>query len=73
MHDIRAIRDDPERYVRGWSARGLSGSAELVGQLLTQDAALRATQTALQDAQARRNELSKQIGMAKGRKDDAEA
>ena len=73
MHDIKAIRDEPERYVRGWSARGLSGSAELVGQLLTQDAALRATQTALQDAQARRNELSKQIGMAKGRKDDAEA
>src|SRR6185503_9828445 len=27
----------------------------------------------LQDAQARRNELSKQIGQAKGRKDDAEA
>ena len=73
MHDIKAIRDDPERYVRGWSARGLAGSAELVGQLLTQDAALRATQTALQDAQARRNELSKQIGMAKGRKDEPEA
>jgi seryl-tRNA synthetase len=73
MHDIKAIRDDPERYVRGWSARGVSGSAELVGQLLTQDAALRATQTALQDAQARRNELSKLIGQAKGRKDEAEA
>ena len=73
MHDIRAIRDDPERYVRGWSARGVSGAAELVGQILTEDAALRATQTTLQDAQARRNELSKQIGMAKGRKDDAEA
>ena len=73
MHDIRAIRDDPERYVRGWSARGLAGAADLVGKLLTLDAALRATQTGLQDAQARRNELSKLVGQAKGRKDDAEA
>jgi seryl-tRNA synthetase len=73
MHDIRAIRDDPERYVRGWSARGLSGSADLVGQILQLDASLRATQTSMQDAQARRNDLSKQIGQAKGRKDEAEA
>ncbi|HEY5410765.1 MAG TPA: serine--tRNA ligase [Caulobacteraceae bacterium] len=73
MHDIRAIRDDPERYVRGWSARGVADPADLVGKLLTLDAALRATQTGLQDAQARRNELSKQVGQAKGRKDDTEA
>ena len=73
MHDIKAIRDEPERYVRGWAARGLGGSAELVGRLLQLDAALRATQTGLQDAQARRNELSKLIGQAKGRKDDDEA
>ena len=73
MHDIRSIRDDPERYVRGWAARGLSASADLVGRILQMDAALRATQTGLQDAQARRNELSKLIGQAKGRKDEEEA
>ena len=73
MHDIRAIRDEPERYVRGWAARGLAGSADLVGRILQLDAALRATQTGLQDAQARRNELSKLIGQAKGRKDEDEA
>jgi seryl-tRNA synthetase len=73
MHDIRAIRDDPERYVRGWAARGVSESAQKVGDILKLDAGLRAAQTALQDAQARRNELSKQIGQAKGRKDEAEA
>ncbi len=73
MHDIRAIRDEPERYVRGWAARGLSGSADLVGRLLQLDANLRATQTGLQDAQARRNELSKLIGQAKARKDEDEA
>ena len=73
MHDIRAIRDEPERYVRGWAARGLAGSADLVGKILQLDAALRATQTGLQDAQARRNELSKLIGQAKARKDEDEA
>ena len=73
MHDIRAIRDDPERYVRGWSARGVADAADVVGRMLTLDAALRATQTGLQDAQARRNELSKQVGQAKGRKDETEA
>ena len=73
MHDIRAIRDDPDRYVRGWSARGVAGSADVVGRLLQLDAALRATQTGMQDAQARRNELSKLIGQAKGRKDEDEA
>ena len=24
MHDIRAIRDDPQAFDRGWAARGLS-------------------------------------------------
>jgi seryl-tRNA synthetase len=73
MHDIKAIRDDPERFVRGWSARGVADSAGVVGRLLQLDAALRATQTGLQDAQARRNDLSKLIGQAKGRKDEDEA
>ena len=73
MHDIRAIRDDPDAFVRGWSSRGVQGAAETVGQMLKLDAALRATQTALQDAQARRNEASKLIGQAKAKKDEAEA
>ena len=73
MHDIKAIRDDPDVYVRGWTSRGLTGAAEIVGDLLRLDADLRATQTALQDAQARRNEASKLIGQAKAKKDEAEA
>jgi seryl-tRNA synthetase len=73
MHDVRAIREDPDRYVRGWSARGVQDSAGIVGEALKLDAELRAAQTALQDAQARRNEASKLIGQAKGRKDEAEA
>ncbi|THD77742.1 MAG: serine--tRNA ligase [Phenylobacterium sp.] len=72
MHDIRAIRETPEPYEKGWDAKGLSGSA-VVKQILGFDATLRAAQTALQAAQAERNEASKKIGQAKAAKDEAEA
>ena len=58
MHDIRALREDPAPYVKGWDAKGLSGS-QLVAQITALDAALRAAQTAWQTAQAERNEASK--------------
>ena len=73
MHDIKAIRDDPDAYVRGWSARGAPDPAGAVERVLRLDAELRSIQTALQEAQARRNEASKLIGQAKARKDEAEA
>jgi seryl-tRNA synthetase len=73
MHDIRAIRESPETYVRGWGLRGVSNAGEVVGELLRLDEELRAAQTGAQTAQARRNELSKGIGQAKARKDEAEA
>ena len=72
MHDIRALREDPDLYKRGWDARGLSG-AEAVGRVLDMDANLRAAQTELQNTQAERNELSKAVGQAKAKKDEAEA
>lgn len=70
MHDIKAIRDNPDLYDQAWSAKGRSG---VTAEALALDATLRAAQTALQEAQSRRNDLSKQIGQAKGRKDEAEA
>ena len=70
MHDIRAIRDDPQAFDRGWAARGLSSQTPAI---LALDAELRAGQTELQTAQSRRNEASKLIGMAKARKDEAAA
>jgi seryl-tRNA synthetase len=70
MHDIKAIRDNPEAFDRQWSAKGRSGAAAEAVKL---DAQLRAAQTALQEAQAKRNESSKLIGMAKAKKDEAEA
>ncbi|MCA0355626.1 MAG: serine--tRNA ligase [Proteobacteria bacterium] len=70
MHDIKAIRENPEAYDRHWSAKGRSGAAAEAVKL---DAQLRAAQTSLQEAQAKRNESSKLIGMAKAKKDEAEA
>ena len=70
MHDIKAIRDNPEAFEAAWSAKGRSGAAAEAVKL---DAQLRAAQRALQEAQAKRNESSKLIGQAKARKDEAEA
>ena len=70
MHDIKAIRENPEAYDRHWSAKGRSGAAAEAVRL---DAELRAAQTTLQETQAKRNESSKLIGMAKAKKDEAEA
>ena len=73
MHDIRALRDDPAAYVRGWSSRGVADARAQVDAILDLDARLRAAQTAVQAAQAERNDASKQIGQAKAKKDEAEA
>ncbi|ATC24961.1 serine--tRNA ligase [Caulobacter vibrioides] len=70
MHDIKAIRENPKAYDRHWSGKGRSGAADEAVRL---DAELRAAQTTLQEAQAKRNESSKLIGMAKAKKDEAEA
>lgn len=70
MHDIKAIRENTEAFDRQWSAKGRSGAAAEAVKL---DAQLRAAQTTLQEAQAKRNESSKLIGMAKAKKDEAEA
>jgi seryl-tRNA synthetase len=73
MHDIKAIRENPQAFVQGWSRRGRETAQSDVDALLALDADLRAAQTAFQAAQSRRNEASKQIGMAKAQKDEAKA
>ena len=72
MHDIRLIRDDPQAFDAGLARRGLE---PLSAQILAADASVRALQTEIQAALARRNEASKLIGqaMAQGDKDKAEA
>lgn len=73
MHDIRAIRDNPEAFVAGWSSRGVDDAADVVALILALDVDLRAAQTRGQEALAKRNAASKAIGAAMGKKDMAEA
>ncbi|WP_122465541.1 serine--tRNA ligase [Brevundimonas lutea] len=73
MHDIKAIRDNPDAYVAGWSARGVEDARATVDRILELDQALRAAQTRGQEALAARNAASKAIGAAMSRKDMAEA
>ncbi|MGH6651275.1 MAG: serine--tRNA ligase [Sphingopyxis sp.] len=72
MHDIRLIRDNPQAFDAGLARRGIE---PLSAEILAMDASLRALQTGMQAALARRNEASKLIGqaMAQGDKDKAEA
>jgi len=70
MHDIKAIRDNPKAYDAAWAKRGLAPQSSAI---LAIDQRLRAAQTAGQEAQSKRNDASKLIGQAKGRKDEAEA
>ena len=70
MHDIRWIRENPEAFDRGLIRRGLE---PLSGKLLLLDERRRAAIAASEQAQARRNAASKEIGQAKAKKDEAAA
>ena len=70
MHDIRLIRDDPAAFDAALARRSLAPAA---AELLALDERRRATIAAAQEAQTRRNDLSKQIGQAKAQKDEARA
>jgi seryl-tRNA synthetase len=73
MHDIRAIRDDHHAFIAGLKRRGIADAQTVAEDILDRDHGLRALQTRLQQAQARRNEASKLIGQAKAKKDEAQA
>ena len=73
MHDIKAIRENPQSYVQGWSKRGRETAQSDVDALLSLDADLRAAKTAFETNQAQLKKLSGEIGKAKGQKDEARA
>ena len=62
MHDIRAVRNEPAAFDAALARRGL---APVSSELLAQDTERRAALTALQEKQARRNALSREIGQGK--------
>ena len=73
MHDIKAIRDGKDAFIAGLARRGIADAQTIAEEILDRDHGLRALQTRLQAAQARRNDASKLIGQAKARKDEAQA
>src|SRR5262245_32218107 len=69
MHDLRWLRDHPAEFDRGLLRRGLPPHSE---QILALDRAWRTAETAAQEAQARRNRVAREIGVAKKRGEDIE-
>jgi seryl-tRNA synthetase len=70
MHDIKSIRDNPQAFDAALKRRGL---VPLSASLLAIDEQRRSAILASEQAQARRNVASKEIGDAKKAKDDARA
>src|SRR6266480_3547866 len=70
MHDIKSIRDNPEAFDAALKRRGLKA---LSASLLDVDERRRAAILASEQAQARRNAASKEIGDAKKNKDEPRA
>jgi seryl-tRNA synthetase len=70
MHDIRFIRDNPDAFDAALKRRGLPAQAR---DLLAIDERRRSAIAKSEQAQARRNAASKEIGQAKAKKDEAAA
>jgi seryl-tRNA synthetase len=70
MYDIKWIRENPDTFDRGLKRRGLEPLAK---KLLALDEKRRAAITKFEQAQARRNAASKEIGDAKKAKDEGRA
>ena len=70
MYDIKWIREHPNAFDRGLKRRGLE---PLSKKLVALDEKRRAAITRFEQAQARRNAASKEIGDAKKAKDEAKA
>ena len=70
MHDLKWIREDPEGFDAALAKRGLGPEAK---NILKIDEERRALVQQLQDAQAKRNSASKDIGKAKASGDEETA
>lgn len=69
MHDIKAIRENPEQFDKASQRRGLDPVA---GQIVALDKERREIQTNLQAKLSRRNEASREIGQKKAAGEDAD-
>jgi len=71
--DIKWIRENRDAFVAGLEHRGFDDPGATLNRILSLDEQRRATIQQLQEAQARRNAASKEIGQAKAVKDEARA
>ncbi len=69
MHDIKAIRENPEQFDKAAKRRGLDPVA---GHIVALDKERREIQTNLQAKLSRRNEASREIGQKKAAGEDAD-
>ncbi|MCC5956787.1 MAG: serine--tRNA ligase [Natronohydrobacter sp.] len=69
MHDIRAIRDNPESFDAALARRGLEPRA---AEILAIDQSRRAAIVQAEEAKAAQNAASREVGAAKARGDEAE-
>lgn len=70
MHDLKWIRENPAAFDAGLARKGLEARS---AEVLALDGERRAVQTRVQEMQARRNEVSRQIGILKKQGQDASA
>jgi seryl-tRNA synthetase len=68
MHDIKFIRENPKAFTRALKRRNLDVN---VDDILEHDKQLRLRKTESQHAQSKRNQINKEIGMARGKGDEA--
>ncbi len=68
MHDIKFIRENPKVFTRALKRRNLDVN---VDDILEHDKQLRLRKTESQHAQSKRNQINKEIGMARGKGDEA--
>tara|TARA_Y100000310_G_C20590146_1_gene767541 strand:- start:105 stop:1391 length:1287 start_codon:yes stop_codon:yes gene_type:complete len=71
MLDIKWIREKPEAFDAAMKRRGIFEPGSFA--ILKLDSSRREVQTALQEKQGLRNDLSKEIGVLKGKGEEAEA
>ncbi len=70
MFDVKWIRDNPGEFDRGRARRGLD---PLSARVIDLDTKRRAAKTRWEEMQARRNELSREIGQARAKGQDSSA
>jgi seryl-tRNA synthetase len=71
--DIKWIRDNPDAFLKGLTSRGFDDPQATLNRILSLDEQRRTTIQKLQEAQARRNAASKEVGHAKASKDETKA